>query len=86
MSKTSKPSVGAYEAKTRLSDLLDRVEAGARITITRHGRPVAQLAPVPGAAESTVSEAVDALVAFRAQHSLGPSLSATDLLRGSRKE
>jgi prevent-host-death family protein len=39
-------TVGAYEAKTHLSDLLERVAAGAEITITRHGAPVAKLVPV----------------------------------------
>ncbi len=39
-------TVGAFEAKTRLSDLLQRVEAGERITITKHGRPVANLLPI----------------------------------------
>jgi prevent-host-death family protein len=38
--------VGAYEAKTHLSRLLERVERGERITVTRHGRPVAMLVPV----------------------------------------
>ncbi len=38
-------SIGAYDAKTRLSELLDRVEAGEQIVITRHGRPVARLVP-----------------------------------------
>ncbi|MGB3681569.1 MAG: type II toxin-antitoxin system prevent-host-death family antitoxin [Rubrobacteraceae bacterium] len=38
--------VGAYEAKTNLSRLLERVEGGERITLTRHGRPVAMLEPV----------------------------------------
>ena len=38
--------VGAYEAKTNLSRLLERVERGERITLTRHGRPVAMLVPV----------------------------------------
>lgn len=38
--------VGAYEAKTNLSRLLERVECGERITLTRHGRPVAMLVPV----------------------------------------
>ena len=41
-------SVGAYEAKTHLPRLLDRVERGESLTITRHGRPVAQLVPVDG--------------------------------------
>jgi prevent-host-death family protein len=39
--------VGAFEAKTHLSQLLDAVEAGERIVITRHGKPVAELAPPP---------------------------------------
>ncbi len=36
-------TVGAYEAKTRLSELLARVEEGETVTITKHGHPVAQL-------------------------------------------
>ncbi|MXW46738.1 MAG: type II toxin-antitoxin system prevent-host-death family antitoxin [Gammaproteobacteria bacterium] len=38
--------VGAYEAKTHLPRLLDRVARGESLIITRHGRPVAQLTPV----------------------------------------
>ena len=38
-------SVGAYEAKTRFSQLLSKVAAGEEITITRHGHPVARLVP-----------------------------------------
>ena len=39
-------TVGAYEAKTRLSELLNRVASGDSVTITRRGRPVARLVPV----------------------------------------
>lgn len=39
-------SVGAFEAKTHLSELLDCVARGERITITRHGVPAALLIPV----------------------------------------
>ena len=39
-------TVGAYEAKTHLSELLERVEAGEEITITKHGAPVAKLVPI----------------------------------------
>jgi prevent-host-death family protein len=35
--------VGAFEAKNRLGALLDLVEKGEEITITRHGKPVARL-------------------------------------------
>lgn len=43
-------SVGLFEAKTHLSELVARVEAGDCVTITRHGRPVARLVP-PAAPE-----------------------------------
>ena len=39
-------TVGAYEAKTHLSELLEKVEAGGEIIITKHGAPVAKLVPV----------------------------------------
>ena len=38
-------TVGAFEAKTHLSSLLQRVEAGEVVTITKHGRPIARLVP-----------------------------------------
>ena len=41
----STTSVGVHEAKTHLSDLLRRVEAGETVTITRRGEPVAELRP-----------------------------------------
>jgi prevent-host-death family protein len=39
-------TVGAFEAKTHLAALLDRVAKGEKITITRHGIPAAVLVPV----------------------------------------
>ena len=44
--------VGAYEAKTHLSRLLQQVEQGSTIAITRHGQEIAHLVPAPpGAAD-----------------------------------
>lgn len=43
--------INVYQAKTKLSELLDRAAAGEEIVISRHGRPVARLvayAPAPG--------------------------------------
>jgi prevent-host-death family protein len=37
--------IGAFEAKNTLGALLDRVEQGEEIVITRHGKPVARLVP-----------------------------------------
>ena len=42
--------VGAFEAKTKLSELLDRVEQGEEIVITRRGKPAARLVPPAGSA------------------------------------
>jgi prevent-host-death family protein len=44
-SPNAKNHVGAFDAKTRFGDLLDRVEQGEIIVITRHGHPVARLVP-----------------------------------------
>ena len=37
--------IGAFDAKNRLGQLLDLVEQGEEVPITRHGKPVARLAP-----------------------------------------
>ena len=59
-------SVGAYEARTHLPRLLDRVERGESLTITRYGRPVAQLVPADGDRER--ARAAAARIVARRQH------------------
>lgn len=39
-------TIGAYDAKTRFSELLERVLGGEEVTITRHGLPVARMVPI----------------------------------------
>jgi len=78
-------AVGAYEAKTHLAELLDRVERGERILITRHGRPVAQLVPAPGAPDRTVEEAIEGIRGFRSGRRLGPGVSVRDLIEDGRR-
>ncbi|MGD9981491.1 MAG: type II toxin-antitoxin system Phd/YefM family antitoxin [Hyphomonadaceae bacterium] len=51
--------VGAFEAKTQFSALLDKVEQGEDVIITRHGKPVARLVK----AEAASLEQVDAAIA-----------------------
>ena len=59
-------SVGTFEAKTHLSELLDRVNQGERITITRHGVPAAMLVPVERTGgRLTHGEIVDGMRALR---------------------
>ena len=57
--------VGAYEAKTHLSSLLDRVAEGEWITITRHGSPVAVLRPVPDRDRRPLAEVIADVRRFR---------------------
>jgi antitoxin (DNA-binding transcriptional repressor) of toxin-antitoxin stability system len=57
--------IGAHDAKTRLSELLDRVERGEEIVITRHGRPVARLSRTgSGHDVAAARAAVEALMAL----------------------
>jgi prevent-host-death family protein len=64
-------SVGAYDAKTHLAQLLERVAQGERITITKHGVPVAVLGPVGRSGREDVSAVVDAFREFRRGRTLG---------------
>ena len=70
-------TVGAYEAKTKLSKLLERVMKGERITITKHGVPVAVLQP-PDAGKSVDTETVIfEILKYRKKHRLkGHSLKS----------
>ncbi len=49
--------VGAFEAKNTLGTLLDRVERGEEIVITRHGKPVARLVPNQGSVDQNRARA-----------------------------
>ena len=54
--------IGAFEAKNTLGTLLDRVEQGEEIVITRHGKPVARLVPnSPGIDRDQAQAAADRL-------------------------
>jgi prevent-host-death family protein len=63
-------TIGAYEAKTRLSALLDEVALGEKITITKNGRPVAVLTPATDQAGDAAA-VVAALRAFGKGRRLG---------------
>jgi prevent-host-death family protein len=64
-------TVGAYEAKTHLPSLLDEVEQGEIITITRHGVPVAKLVPAGDASREKIREAIAELREFSKGRTLG---------------
>jgi prevent-host-death family protein len=75
--------VGAYEAKTHLSELLEDVEKGEDITITRYGRPVARLLPAGESSQQKLQDTIEDLKEFREGRSLG-DLNVEQLLREGR--
>jgi len=58
-------NIGAYEAKTHLPKLLERVEKGERFVITRHGKPVAELVPVTTRDTAAITRAIADVRAVR---------------------
>lgn len=77
--------VALYEAKNRLSELIDSVQAGEVVMITRRGKVVAQLSlPQDKASVDSAQAAIDRLRALRTGVSLG-RLKARDLIAEGRR-
>ena len=57
--------IGSSEAKTKLSELLRRVQGGARYTITLRGKPVAELVPVGRGSANTFAQSVERMRSFK---------------------
>lgn len=77
-------TVGAYEAKTHLPQLLDRVSKGERITITKHGVPVAVLLPPECQRKADPGKIIRELRDFRKQHHLD-GLSLREMIEEGRR-
>ncbi|TMH12930.1 MAG: type II toxin-antitoxin system Phd/YefM family antitoxin [Betaproteobacteria bacterium] len=78
-------SIGLFEAKTHLSELVARAEKGEEVIITRHNKPVAKLVPVNRARRAGVAArqaAIDALLAFEP---IKVDASVKDLIRKGRE-
>ena len=78
-------TVGAFEAKTHLAELLDRVSRGETIIITRHGVPAARLVPV-AAAQGKLShqDVVDGMRALRRRVKTD-SMSVREMVEAGRR-
>ena len=63
--------IGAYEAKTHLPALLQRVQRGEQFIITRHGRAIARLMPIGRSGPDRRREAVERLMEFSKGRVLG---------------
>jgi len=76
-------SYGVAEAKNNFTHLLDRVQGGEKITITRHGKPIAELSPSPRLTVEERWTLMDELDQWRkTQPPLG--ISAAKLVRSMR--
>ena len=57
--------IGAFEAKTHFSQIIEKAEHGADFIITRRGKPVAKIIPFQQEKEITWEEALEAFREFR---------------------
>ena len=76
--------VGAYQAKTHLPELLNRVAQGEQIVITRHGVPVAKLVPVQEKPQKDLRRLIAEIIEFRKGQTLG-GLSVRELIEEGRR-
>ena len=74
--------VEASDAETHLPQLLDEVERGETVVITRHGRPIARLVPEAERRRAGIAEAVESIKRDRVGR--GP-ITAEDLLSAVRE-
>jgi prevent-host-death family protein len=85
MSTDSPNFVAAYDAETHFSALLEKVQGGEEITITRHGQPVARLIPVKKQTTAAERQAsIDRWIESSKGLSLG-GLSIRDLINEGRR-
>ncbi len=77
-------TVGAYEAKTHLPKLLNRVAKGEKITITKHGVPVAVLQQPDQTKKTSPQSVITSLREFRKNHTLN-GLSLKELIEAGRR-
>ncbi len=59
--------IGAFDAESTLGELLDRVQQGEEIVITRHGKPVARLVPEGEAKDREAARAAAERIRARAR-------------------
>ncbi len=77
-------TIGAFEAKTRLPQLLRRVKDDEWFIITRHNQPVAELVPFRQRDSAKVQSAINDLKEFQKTHSLG-GLSLRKIIEDERR-
>ncbi|HWN41493.1 MAG TPA: type II toxin-antitoxin system prevent-host-death family antitoxin [Thermoanaerobaculia bacterium] len=77
-------AVGAYEAKTHLSRLIEEVVRGERFAITKNGVPVAMLVPVPATRKTDLKGVIQQLRDLRREVKL-EGLSIREMIEEGRR-
>lgn len=77
-------NVAVYEAKSKLSELLDKVCAGKEVVITRHGEPIARLVPVNAPAMPDRARAVREVRALSKRLNIRAGISLRSLIEEGR--
>jgi prevent-host-death family protein len=72
-------TVGAYEAKTKFSELIARAEKGESFVVTKNGRPVARIAPPIEFDRAAARQAIEEMRRFREMQ--GPRVSEEESQR-----
>jgi len=76
--------IGAYDAKTKLPELLREVQRGKRFTITHRGRPVADLVPSGATADADLRTAIHDMLNFERVKNIDPKDVAAWVRDGRR--
>ena len=79
-------TVGSFEAKDQMPQLLERMAKGEEIIITKHGKPVACLVPFINAMpKPDARQVIEQLKAFSKGNTLGEDVTVRDLIEEGRR-
>jgi prevent-host-death family protein len=85
MKIADKTEIGAYEAKTRLPELLRQVKAGRRYTITNRGEAVADLVPSEAGRTRDHKAVIEKFQAFLARNPIRGRVNLRELIEEGRE-
>jgi prevent-host-death family protein len=77
--------IGAFEAKTRLAELLRQVQGGRRFTITHRGKPIADLVPCEPADARRAATAIAKFMAFKEANPVNTHVDVRALIEEGRE-
>lgn len=80
-----KIEIGAYEAKTKLPELLRQVQAGKCFTITNRGKAIADLIPSQGLTAKDPAAAIDQFLAFKKSNPVRAKIKVRVLIEEGRE-